>query len=171
MMTLEVTVPAGSHSNAEFSDIAITQLCEVKLVTGTGSVQFSFIVDEWAMVTGGQIVNITTTHRVEQTTVTALQSIRYPELKGSDEMYYGEFETAFGPDIEIYSNLTDQIASALELVFDNKTYYSSQGATFCNMLSWGTLPDGFYHPEIMFKGVTAAVATVAHFVFMVCVIF
>lgn len=44
----EVTLPAGSHDYADALDSDIIQQCPIRIISGLGNVQFSFVVDEWA---------------------------------------------------------------------------------------------------------------------------
>jgi hypothetical protein len=51
-------------------------------------------------------------------------------------------------------------------VFSNNSYTSSQGANFCNIFQWATLPDGYYHTQYGYRGVSAALGSVLHYILM-----
>ena len=46
----------------------------------------------------------------------------------------------------------------------DQAYVSSQGAPFCNLMSWGTAPDdGLYHIDMTPQGFAAGLAVLAHY--------
>ncbi|KAJ1565396.1 hypothetical protein HK405_012453, partial [Cladochytrium tenue] len=57
-LEFDVAYAADAHDSAVFAGVDIVQHCLVELLTGPGSVQFSFVADEWQMVSGGRIVQI-----------------------------------------------------------------------------------------------------------------
>lgn len=151
---VDIIYPAGSHSIDNWNSSDISQSCEIKLFSASASVKFSFIVDEWLMVTGGQIQSITAGN------LTAYQS-----MAKSHRLYYDDFETGIERKDRVqWSNMTQWIAGGFENVFDGYIYHPSQGSAFVNLMQWATLPDGLYHPENTWKGVSAAIAAIAHYV-------
>lgn len=122
------------------------------------------------MITGGQLVNATAINHGHF--LTALQSIKYPNSPYiSTNLYYDQFETLFAEKKMVYRNLTEMIGEAVTRIFDNKSYVSSQGATFANIMQWATLSDGYYYPNISYKGIAAAAGAASHFVLMVSLAF
>ena len=119
------------------------------------------------MVAINKIMEISVTNDGE--TLIAANSQENKAISPSSELFMAEFETLMGNDINIYENLTNTMGQLLDNVLGNRTYGSTQGATFANIFQWATLPDGLYHPEITYKGVAGAVAMVSHFVLMVFV--
>lgn len=153
---VHVIYPAGSHGVQEWITSDITQVCPIKIMASSSRMQFSFTVDEWLMVTGGHIVSLTAGG------LTATQ-----RMTADTQLYFDEFETMIPlTDRVAWGNMTNWISNAFEKVFDGSVYQSTQGATFCNLLSWGTYPDGFYYPNITYRAVSSAIAATAHFVAM-----
>lgn len=116
------------------------------------------------------MLNITVTNGDKRRT--ALQHVSFEEVPGvesiiSSYQYYDQYEHLFGTNIENFANITSWIGKMTEAVFDNHTYYSSQGASFANIMQWATLADGLYHPDMTYRGVTAAISAIAHYVLMV----
>lgn len=132
------------------------QNCPVQLINGDGEVTFSFSVDEWEMVTGGQVREISTASGE----LVAKQGT-------SNQLYFDQFDTLIPLDDQMeWSNVTSWISTSVKSVFNGTEYRSSQGATFANIMQWATLPDGIYHTNITWKGVAAAVSMCSHYVLM-----
>lgn len=104
------------------------------------------------MVTGGQIQTLT----VGSKTVTQRMTKDYSSADIANQIL----------NPLTFANMTTWIANGIESVFDGTEYVSTQGATFCNLLSWGTMPDGLYYPNITFQAVSSVVAAVSHFMSM-----
>lgn len=117
------------------------------------------------MVVVNKLMEISVTNDGE--TLIASNSQENGAVSPSSELFMAEFETLMDKDIYIYKNLTNTIGLLLDNVLGNRTYSSTQGATFANIFQWATLPDGLYHPDITYKGIAGAVAMVSHFVLMV----
>ncbi|KAJ3416254.1 hypothetical protein HDV05_002544 [Chytridiales sp. JEL 0842] len=153
LAAITVRMPAGSHDWTENKDRDIMQRCQVSLMTGTGYVKFGFVVDEWNMATGGQIESLQVGNLVLH------QRMEQPS-------YYGNVAKELKPTSHVFSNLTSWIAEAVELIYNDTSYVSSQGASFANIHQWATEPDGLYHTEYTARGFMAALACIAHYVQM-----
>ncbi|KAJ3141983.1 hypothetical protein HK100_004464 [Physocladia obscura] len=149
---IRVQLPAGSHDWAQFSSSAITQDCEVRYIMGDADVSFGFIADEWGGVASQRIEEM----RLGNLTI---------QRGETSALYYGLMQDEFRINYE-YKNITEWVAEAVVAVFNGTHYGTSQGALFCNLFQWATLPDGYYHTSITWKGMAAAMAMVAHYVLM-----
>lgn len=151
---IDVIYPAGSWSidGINVGQTDIIQLCPIKIICGPGNLTFHFVVDEWFMVTGGQMTQISAGG------FTASQRMDQP-------LYFGQLDSGIKmSDKVMWGNMTTWISSAIESAMNGTVYYSTQGAKFCNMMRWGTLPDGFYYPNITSNALSAALSSMAHYV-------
>ncbi|KAI9202496.1 uncharacterized protein BJ171DRAFT_476698 [Polychytrium aggregatum] len=157
MLEMLITMPPGSV----FDDIAQTvvnstyqQECSVFVQVGVGAIQYSFVSDQWSMVTGGRLVAVSNP--------SGSFSVAYPT---SISTFSQTAQLAFRETTDTYGVLPLIQQSVLQSIL-NASYYPSQGATFCNYLSWATYPDGYYHTEAMYRGVTAGIGSSAHYAIM-----
>ncbi|KAJ3321060.1 hypothetical protein HDV06_004618 [Boothiomyces sp. JEL0866] len=150
--TLKVQVPQGSMilDGSTIDDTnGYVQECTFNIQFFEAQTVNSFQSDEWQMVAVQNVLSIT----VGEATVTV-----------------GTNKNRFVREFLQYSN-TDKwnLASfyfpLVNQVFNSTVYYSSQGATFCNLLQWATLPDGYYHDSIMWKGIASALGTAGNISF------
>ncbi|ORY49544.1 hypothetical protein BCR33DRAFT_713849 [Rhizoclosmatium globosum] len=151
-MKINVQLPGGSHDWAQFADSDIMQECHVRYIMGDASINFGFVSDEWGGISSGN-----------------MQSMRMNDLRldlyDTENTYFGRVQDALGVNNE-YENITSWVIEATTAVFGNASYGTSQGALFCNLFQWATLPDGYYHTDVTWKGMAAAMSIVAHYVLM-----
>ncbi|KAJ3223855.1 hypothetical protein HDU81_008942 [Chytriomyces hyalinus] len=157
MVRMRLYFPRGSvydDVSEQYPNVTVMQTCSAMISVGHGMLSYHFVVDQWEMVTNGQ-----------------LQSAQSPR---------GEFRSAYPTSVHQYTtdayvgmakynddyNVVPLMKQAIMNMYLNQTFYPSQGATFCNAFSQGTMPDGFYHTLYMFRGVSVALAAVAHFAVM-----
>ena len=67
---------------------------------------------------------------------------------------------------ESYKVLPWYHAASLNVYDGSNVYLSSQGATFSNIMSWATDPEGKYEPNYTERGITSAAAAIAHYIMM-----
>ncbi|KAI8615950.1 hypothetical protein BC830DRAFT_242766 [Chytriomyces sp. MP71] len=158
-LTLHVQLPAGSHDWAPYLDRDITQECVVRYIMGDATINFAFNADEWRGVISGSLQSMTINNPKDNS-----ESVNLNLYQTSD-VYFGRIQDAFGVN-DKYENITQWVIEATQLVFSNQSYGTSQGALFANLFQWATLPDGFYHTNRTWKGVTAAVALTAHYILL-----
>ncbi|KAJ3210944.1 anaphase-promoting complex subunit Hcn1 [Entophlyctis luteolus] len=147
-----VQLPAGSHNWVQFADNDITQLCDVRYIMGDAYIKFGFISDEWGGITSNAIQSISAGNYTAN-------------IYSTLDAYYGHFQDEFTVN-DKYSNITSWVSEGIITALNNTSYSTSQGALFCNLFQWGTLPDGYYHTEVTWKGVAAVVAMIAHYVLL-----
>ncbi|KAJ3292353.1 hypothetical protein HDU79_001496 [Rhizoclosmatium sp. JEL0117] len=156
-LEIALTMPPGSvwdDRGDVLVNTTMVQICSSLLTMSHGEVAFNFVADQWQMVTNGQV-----------------QSVRspdggfYAEQPTSIKRYTTDAHTAFQSYPDKYQALP-LVQETVLLMLSNAAYYPSQGATFCNLFSEGTLPDGYYHTAYTFQGVATAIGASAHFAMM-----
>ncbi|KAJ3272795.1 hypothetical protein HDV01_005223 [Terramyces sp. JEL0728] len=148
--TLKVYVPQGSMvlDNSIIDDVnGYMQDCTFDIQFFEATTDNSFQSDEWEMVAVQNVLKVT----VGNASVT---------LDTNKNRYLREFLQYTNTD---KWNLASYFHPLIDLIFNSTTFYSSQGASFCNLLQWATLPDGLYHDSIMWKGIAAAMGSAAHY--------
>ncbi|KAJ3242840.1 hypothetical protein HDU78_001099 [Chytriomyces hyalinus] len=148
-----VQMPAGSHNWEEHANQDIVQECMVRYTMGDADIRFSFVADEWGGVVGSNFQSIV---------VDGMPEI---ERRKSAEIYFGRIQDAFSKD-DKHEEITQWVIEATNLVLNDTSYGASQGALFANLFQWATLPDGYYHTEITWKGMAAVMAMIAHHVLL-----
>ncbi|KAJ3326275.1 hypothetical protein HDV06_000151 [Boothiomyces sp. JEL0866] len=143
-------MPSGSILSDADSGYGVLQDCIFVTKFGQGEIKMSFVSDEWEMVAINEIVTIT----VGDISVTQ---------RDSGGTNFIDFANGLTGD---NYNLTARFHRVLLHSFGNASFASSQGASFSNILSEGTLPDGYYHENITWKGISNALAVAGHYVLM-----
>ncbi|KAJ3244533.1 hypothetical protein HDU78_010840 [Chytriomyces hyalinus] len=148
-----VQMPGGSHDWEEHLDQDIVQECMVRYVMGDAEVAFGFVSDEW----GGLVAsNLHSIH---------LESGLSIERGQSSRIYFGRVHDAFRHNSK-NENITRWVIDATNVVLNGTSYGASQGALFANLFQWATLPDGYYHTSITWKGMAAIMAMIARYVLL-----
>ncbi|XXQ30644.1 Uncharacterized protein PBTT_01100 [Plasmodiophora brassicae] len=131
----------------------VQQVCRVTIVFGSGTASITYSADEWRMVTGGQVTTVQIGRTVLQQGSTS--TITFDNVVNGDSMANGDQ----------YALLPVWSMQAINRTM-NGQYTPSQGALFCNLMQWSTLPDGLYHVDLNYRGVAAAVAATIQYVAM-----
>ncbi|KAJ3058228.1 hypothetical protein HDU99_006907, partial [Rhizoclosmatium hyalinum] len=140
--------------SGEIQNVTIAQDCTVLFTVGYGYISFHFVADQWQMVTNGQHV--------------AIQSPRN-EFSSSYPSSINQYTTDAHAGFQKYQDqfgVLPIISDSIFKMFDNASFAPSQGAIFCNLMSEGTLPDGYYHTDYTYRGVAVALGAAAHFAIM-----
>ncbi|KAJ3272999.1 hypothetical protein HDV01_004905 [Terramyces sp. JEL0728] len=143
-------MPFGSISSDADSGYGVYQDCTFVAKYGKGDIQMSFISDEWEMVSINEIQSITVGD----------VSIAQRYSKG-----YKFIDFASGLSGDNY-NLTTRYHHVLLHSFSNASFASSQSSLYANILSEGTLSDGYYHENMTWKGISNVLAASGHYVLM-----
>ncbi|KAJ1567074.1 hypothetical protein HK405_007278 [Cladochytrium tenue] len=157
MFQTTVLMPAGtvvSDSTGKVIQSPFEQHCTIELTIGHGICEYSFVADEWLMVTGGRLTHVID-HDKEFDATTA----------NSLGLYASQGRIAYF-DIGDPFNVTDIVVDSVTRVLGNGTYYPSDGGAVANALRWAARTDGFYHSDSMFSGVAAAAGAAANFALM-----
>ncbi|KAJ3347523.1 Potassium/sodium hyperpolarization-activated cyclic nucleotide-gated channel 3 [Entophlyctis luteolus] len=152
-----ITFPANSvydDISQMIVDSPVDQMCSCLITLSYGDVSFHFDADQWAMVTNGQLRKIQPKEN--------LMSWSSPTSVVQHAVDVKKAFSAFGDKFGVLPIITE----ALLLTLQNQTYFPSQGASFCNMLSEGTYPDGYYHTQATYRGIATAIGASAHFSIM-----
>ncbi|KAJ3241283.1 hypothetical protein HDU81_001268 [Chytriomyces hyalinus] len=143
-LEISTTFPPGStwdDINGHLVEHSLVQTCAVLITVSHGRLAYQFQTDQWQTVTNGQLRFAETADKSYLT--------KFPS---SINQYTTDAQAAFKNFEDVYGFLP-LVTEAVELVVTNMTYYPSQGATFCNFLSEGTLSDGYYHTSGTYRGV------------------
>ncbi|KAJ3079897.1 hypothetical protein HDU99_009840 [Rhizoclosmatium hyalinum] len=152
-----LTMPAGSvwdDRTDSVTNTTLVQMCSCLLTMSHGEVEFTFVADQWKMVTNGQVLS-----------VSSPDGVYHSERPTSVEQYATDAHAVFEDFGDTYQALP-LVRDTVLLMLSNAAYYPSQGATFCNLFSEGTLPDGYYHTSYTYRGISTAVGAAAHFAIM-----
>ncbi|KAJ3030258.1 UNVERIFIED_CONTAM: hypothetical protein HDU68_009655 [Siphonaria sp. JEL0065] len=157
MLQITVTFPTNSvydDVRETYVNSSVVQDCSLLVTVSHGRVSFKFNADQWAMVTNGQVVDIRSP-----------SNDFYAKKPTSIDQFSTQAHAGFVMHNDKFGVLPILKMSIMEL-FENSSYAPSQGAAFCNLLSEGTYPDGFYHTGATYRGVTTGVGAAAHFAIM-----
>ncbi|KAJ3069941.1 hypothetical protein HDU98_007014 [Podochytrium sp. JEL0797] len=157
MMEMRLTFPAGSvfvDAQGAVENSTVVQDCTIMVSMGYGSMSYHFVKDQWNMVTNAQVVSLSSPKGEFSSSYPS--SITQYSADAHDGFLM--YEDAFGA-----FPLVQQV---MMLSFENASYSPTQGATFCNLLSEATLPDGYYHTKATYRGVATALGTAIHLAFM-----
>ncbi|KAJ3004725.1 UNVERIFIED_CONTAM: hypothetical protein HDU68_004931 [Siphonaria sp. JEL0065] len=154
---MTIRYPAGSHSWSQYSEYDLTQNCQLSLVTGTGEVTFVYTSDEWGSITNNQLSEIALGHTGNTLRIT-------PGMQ--PEADFASIITALGQSQQTFQNITEWISQGVSLAFNVSRLesFTSSQETGASQLVWALNLDGKYNPEHTWKGVSASVAGIAHYV-------
>ncbi|KAJ3268555.1 hypothetical protein HDV01_002572 [Terramyces sp. JEL0728] len=147
---LTLFLPNASIQTDVDIGFGVYQTCTFITKIGKGNVRTSFIYDEWEMVSTDGVKEIS----VGKSTIQARNSKGRTFIEFYDQL------------IDDTYDLTSRYQKVLQYAYNGQDYQPSQGASFSNVLAEGTLPDGYYHDDQMWKGVAVALAVPAHYVMM-----
>jgi hypothetical protein len=108
--------PAGSHNAPGLETSAISQLCDVRFLTGEAEVQMRFMQDEVDGLSTGTLVNITFAGPDDNLSV--INQMEYPKLKPSSEIYYDQLAILMEKNKQKWVNLVDWVAEAFNDLLD-----------------------------------------------------
>ncbi|KAJ3011935.1 UNVERIFIED_CONTAM: hypothetical protein HDU68_001451 [Siphonaria sp. JEL0065] len=163
MIQATVIVPPDSmidDRTGELQSTTFLQHCSVFVNTAYAKVTFRFTADEWDTIAGPQLVSITDKDNLITLTSPGTQSVF---LKDVNQVFESQSKSLEANGVTV----------AFDLIFDavmqttlNATYYPSQGGSLCNYLWWATSPDGYYHTNLMYRGLATGIAATSHFALM-----
>ncbi|KAJ3127080.1 hypothetical protein HK100_009921 [Physocladia obscura] len=151
MMQITIAFPSMSVYDDIFdvySNYTVVQGCSVVVSVGHGTITYHFVADQWAMVTNGQMVDI----------VSPKQEF-YTQRPSSIAQFSSQARAVFSKYKDAYNTLPI-LKAVIFQSFMNESYAPSQGGLFCNILSEGTWPDGYYHTESTYRGVATALTVI-----------
>ncbi|KAJ3318075.1 hypothetical protein HDV06_000852 [Boothiomyces sp. JEL0866] len=147
---ITVFLPNASIQSDVDIGFGVYQDCTFITKFGKGDIRMSFVSDEWQMVTINGIEEI----KVGTSTIQARASTGRTFIEFFDQLKDDKYD------------LTSRYQDVLKYVYNGREFEPSQGAAFSNIISEATLPDGYYHETEMWKGISVALATPAHYVLM-----
>ncbi|KAJ3084370.1 hypothetical protein HDU99_001405 [Rhizoclosmatium hyalinum] len=157
MLETDILFPAGSvydDVRKTLHNTTVLQTCSSLITVSYGTIAYEFHSDQWNMVTNGQHRNIR-----------SQDAGFYAEYPSSIYQYSKDAYNLFEKFPDKYGVLP-LFSETVKIVFQNNSYYPSQGAVFCNLLSEGTYPDGYYHTAATYRGMATGIGVAAHFAMM-----
>ncbi|KAJ3064113.1 hypothetical protein HDU98_000161 [Podochytrium sp. JEL0797] len=157
MLAMSLTFPPNTVYDDVYNVVqntTVIQDCTVMMTIGYGTLAYHFVADQWQMVTNGQVLSVNSPRNEFVSS--------YPS---SIHQYSTDAHNGFqsyGDKFGVLPILQESVVT----MFENGSFSASQGAVFCNLLSEGTLPDGFYHSMYTYRGVAVAIGAAAHYAIM-----
>ncbi|KAI9330761.1 hypothetical protein BDR26DRAFT_922431 [Obelidium mucronatum] len=149
---ISVRFPARMHNWEQESDHDVIQKCTIAYVMGEGRIKFTFVADEWEMVTGGQIGQIWLEDQVLHKKDPA--SIRY----------FHDVSQYLGPT-DKHIEVVDWFVEAFGDCVNNTFYEPTQQGGLVNMYQWG-VQDGKYDMSQTWQGIAGGIGAMSHYILM-----
>ncbi|KAJ1560804.1 hypothetical protein HK405_005907 [Cladochytrium tenue] len=190
---IAMTLPAHWHDAGDYLDYDVEQECSVELMSGPATVKYSFVLDEWDMVSGGQMMEaqFDDPYKAERAAgltgglpvfdsdvLTVGHGVGTDLLDG---MYTGQVRERLLPVASEYTNITKWIIWQL-----NQTLYADMASTgttgnggdgevevscearrssgLCGILAWMVDRNLKYETGRATRAVSALVGEVGHYV-------
>jgi hypothetical protein len=121
---MQVMYPPFSHNAPGLESSAITQICDVRFLTGEAEVMMRFAQDEWDVLSGGTLVNIT----FPEENLSVYQQMENPLLTPSNQIYFEQIAILLEKNKRKWSLLVDWVADAFNDMLDgvpNVSFYLS----------------------------------------------
>ena len=109
-----VTYPAFSHNAIGLEESAISQICDVRLLTGEAEVVMRFQQDEYSALSGGTLVNINFPNGPK-----VYQKFDNPNQKPSSDLYFDEIAQALVETKRKQKDLIDWVSVAFNDMLDD----------------------------------------------------
>jgi hypothetical protein len=93
---------------------AVSQICDVRFLTGEAEVQMRFDQDEVGILSTGTLVNIT----FPEDNLSVINQMEYPLLAPSSKIYYDQLAIILEKDKHKWAVLTDWVSMALTDIMD-----------------------------------------------------
>ena len=163
---LNVYLPSVAFDSPIFTTTWGVQYCNINGYLGNGKWTFNFQVDPWKMVTAGKatslviqnhLINVETAEDHYSNDI--ISFIREQETAGVEEL---DFTNSSSNGQVLMTN----IMAAFNDTIQNNWYKSTTNGDFSNMMSWATMPDGLYYPNLTSRGLAAALGAVTHQIFL-----
>nr|KAJ3417987.1 hypothetical protein HK105_000515 [Polyrhizophydium stewartii] len=149
--TWSITTVYPQGSVIEFNG-TVQQTCSATMRFGSGYASYQYVVDEWDMVTGGQMSFV----RTGSLSVVQGQSAKYS---------FADVTAHMSDPNEVHRIISNWTALTIAAVM-NADYMPSQGGLFSNLMQWSTMPDGYYHVDENARGVAAVLSAIMQYVTM-----
>ncbi|KAJ3064009.1 anaphase-promoting complex subunit Hcn1 [Podochytrium sp. JEL0797] len=147
--------------NSMYDDIAgklipnsVVQTCSSLISMAYGTVAYHFVVDQWQMLTNGQVAYIESPDKSY-----------FAQQPTSIHQYSVDARNGFMMLEDKYLALP-LIKESVLLVMTSAEYYPTRQQAYSNLFAHGTLQDGYYHSQWTYAGVATAIGTSAHFALM-----
>ncbi|KAJ3123525.1 hypothetical protein HK100_011581, partial [Physocladia obscura] len=150
---IKLIFPAKTHDFAGYLDKSIQTMCQIQVLTGQAKVTYAYTSDEWGGMTPNAITEILINNSLSITPGTSVQ------------LDFGQVHHLLGNTELVYENITYWIAQAIAIGLNSSNLQAITSTTVtASILQWGVGVDGVYNVGMTWKGVSAAVAFLAHYV-------
>jgi hypothetical protein len=144
---IDVLLPSYGFQDVFTDTPWVRQRCGVRAVMGHGKWTFNYLVDEWDMVTSGQATSF------------ALSQYLDLERYQTNDIYANKIASLFEKvQDRPFDFLVPYIQRSIESLANDVWYAPSEEPTYSNFMSWGILPDGYYYPDLTWRGLVAGLA-------------
>ncbi|KAJ3075229.1 hypothetical protein HDU98_008836 [Podochytrium sp. JEL0797] len=149
---IEIQFPANTHNWKEYSDRDVTQRCTIRYALGEGRVKFAFVSDEWLMVTGGQMNQIT----IEGQAI----------VKGDPEKHHFDDVLQYMGSTSKYNNMTGWFVEVFTECVSGTTYDPTQAGKISSLFQWGQNNRRQYDLNQTWQGIAGAMGSMSHYLLM-----
>lgn len=153
---IKVVYPPNSHNFAELSDSAIMQVCDMRIRTSVGDVMLQFQIDDYGVVSGGEIINITLPNY--------FTILKDAGVNGAVPYYYDQLAEAMFERHAEWARLLKWLEILHRETFNGvpkipaNSYY-----VYLNMMQWAT-SNAKYDYNLTHTGVTSVAAINIHYI-------
>ncbi|KAJ3141942.1 anaphase-promoting complex subunit Hcn1 [Physocladia obscura] len=148
---VEVTFPPNTHNWASYSNQSVQQRCVLKYIMGSGTIKFTFVSDEWEMVTGGQMDSI----QLQGTIITQNMAQQY---------FFDDVANSMGSIMQ-YANIVDWFIEAFIDCMNSTKYQPTQAGVISSLFQWGQ-NGGVYDLNKTWQGISGAIGSMSHYILM-----
>ncbi|KAJ3071871.1 hypothetical protein HDU98_004677 [Podochytrium sp. JEL0797] len=149
--TFSLRIPAHDHNMANFIDRDLVQTCNMTYVITTGLVKFTFVADEWQMVTGGKM------QEIEMSNQLVVSQEMSPKLS-FEQFMIGLTPGTNVQDVIIMTGFYDAL-SCLNLT----SFSPTQAGKISQLFKWAQNLEGQYDVSQMWQGLAGAIGAISHF--------
>jgi hypothetical protein len=101
-------------------DIAVSQICDVRLLTGEADVMMRFDQDEWYALSGGELVNIT----FPDDNLSVFNQMSNPHLHHSEYLYFDEIAQVMEKSKHKWQRLVNWVQTTFNDMLDGAESHS-----------------------------------------------
>jgi hypothetical protein len=111
---IKVIFPAFSHNAPGLENSSISQICDVRFLTGEAEVQMRFEQDEWDILSSGNLVNIT----FPADNLSVYNQKQKPLLTPSNRIYYDQIAIILEKEKHKWAELIERVATVVNDMLD-----------------------------------------------------
>jgi hypothetical protein len=112
---MKITFPPNSHNTPGLEASAISQLCDVRFLTGEAEVQIRFTQDKYDILSGGELINIT----FPDDNLSIFNELANPDLPPSTDIFYDEVAAVLEKSSHKWMELVDWVSVTFGFLLDD----------------------------------------------------